>query len=487
MVKYSYAFIFFITVCFSACKRDKQVPESELFKQVIPTFNNRELLLPDGFTARVLFIQGDTVTTINGLRLPAKGKHDLIVYTPINGSSEHGFIYVNHESHAPDSLLGDGGGGTYFEVKKDAEGWRVIGDFKAIDFKEVGYTERNCGGTATPYGTILTAEEKAPTSNEQLIKDEGFTDTTDLNGRKRFWNYGWMVEIDPKQQKATRKLWQMGRYEHEDAHCMADGKTVYLTADETPAVFFKFVADKVNDYEKGQLYAYRQSADGNSGDWIKLPMEMDSLLIISDVAVRMGATMGVRHEWVQAVGNKLYITETGSDNFNLEKQISVGGKPARHLLDLCSTDGKNFSDPYGRVLELDLETNKMSVLVNGGISKSDTAFCFSNPDGLTAVKINGKDYLVISEDCNGNSKGRTNARAEAAGEIYNEVYFLDLSIKQPKLENLKRFAVGPEGCETTGDQFTPDGKTFFLSIQGPRGTNPTPYNKTSMVAITGFK
>lgn len=486
MIKHSTAIVLLIVIFFSACKRDKQLLQ-EMFKPVVPTFSNKELLLPQGFSARVLFMQGDTVTTIDGLRLPAKGKHDLIIYTPINGSSEHGYIYVNHESHAPDSLLGDGGGGTYFEVKKYAEGWKVISDFKAINFKEVGYTERNCGGAATPYGTILTAEEKKPSSNLQLIQTEGFTDTTDLNGRKRFWNYGWMVEVDPKQQRATRKLWQMGRYEHEDVHCMPDGRTVYLTADETPAVFFKFVADKVNDYNTGQLYAYRQSTDGNSGDWIKLPMVMDSLLIISDVAVRMGATMGVRHEWVQAVGNKLYITETGNDNFNLEKQISVGGKPARHLLELCSTDGKNFSDPYGRLLVLDIETNKMSVLVNGGISKSDTAFCFSNPDGLTAVNMNGKDYLVISEDCNGNSKGRTNSRAEAAGETYNEVYFLDLSIKQPKLEDLKRFAVGPEGCETTGDEFTPDGKTLFLSIQGPSATNPVPYNKTSVVAITGFK
>ena len=53
-----------------------------------------------------------------------------------------------------------------------------------------------------------------------------------------------MVEVDPKTNKAIHKIYAMGRYMHEDAHCMPDRKTVYLSDDADPAVFFKFIAEK---------------------------------------------------------------------------------------------------------------------------------------------------------------------------------------------------------------------------------------------------
>jgi secreted PhoX family phosphatase len=46
--------------------------------------------------------------------------------------------------------------------------------------------------------------------------------------------------------------------------------------------------------------------------------------------------------------------------------------------------------------------------------------------------------------------------------------------------------MAPEGCETTGNFFTPDGKTMFTTIQHPSSKNPAPFNKTSVIAITGF-
>jgi hypothetical protein len=186
------------------------------------------------------------------------------------------------------------------------------------------------------------------------------------------------------------------------------------------------------------------------------------------------------------VGDKLYITESGTDEFDFNKEIAMGGKPAKHLNELCRTTGNNYRDPFGRILELDLKTNKLRVLLNGGVSKKDSMFCFSSPDAMTSVTLRGKKYLVISEDTNGNKNGCASAAVSAKGETYNEVYFLDLSIQNPSLEDLKRFMVAPEGCETSGDMFTPDGKTYFLSIQHPTTTNPAPFNKSCVIAVTGF-
>ncbi|MDZ4845729.1 MAG: DUF839 domain-containing protein [Chitinophagales bacterium] len=264
-----------------------------------------------------------------------------------------------------------------------------------------------------------------------------------------------------------------------------NGKTIYISEDDKPSALYKFISEEKGDYSKGQLYAYRQSDDGESGSWISLPMAEDSLMNITEVALRMGATMFIATEWIEAVGNKLYITESGSDNFNLDREIMLGGKPAKHLVELCRKTGNDFSDPYGRILELDLTNNKIGVVLNGGVSQKDSLFCFSSPDAMTAVEIKGKKYLIISEDTHGGKNGAASAEVVAKNETYNEIYFLDLSIPNPGVDDLMRFMVGPEGCETTGDYFTPDGKSYFLSIQHPSRTNPPPFNKSCTIVVTG--
>lgn len=475
--------LFALPLFFAACNAPKK--QAELFKSVQANFNTETVVLPEGFSYSILFSEGDTVITSTGVKAPVKGSHDLVLYIPIDNSNKHGYLYVSHESHKPNPALGDGGGATVFEVKKDNGKWEVQGDFKSVDFSTVGETFRNCGGTLTPHGTVLTAEEEIPYSNTEIYAVDGITDTSDFNGRKKYLNYGFMVEVDPKTGKALRKLTAMGRYCHEDAHCMPDGKTVYLTSDSKPAIIFKFVAEQKGDYTKGQLYAYAQSADAAGGNWIALPMDEDSLMDITKVAVRMGAGMGIRHEWTDVVNNKLYITETGSDEFSFADEIKAGGKPFHYFKNLQTTEN-SFKDVYGRVLELDLATNKLSVLLQGGLIADDTTFCFSNPDAMTAVSMNGKNYLAISEDCNGNKDGRVSAAALQRGETYNEIYFLDLAVKNPTLKDLKRFMAAPKGCETTGNCFTPNGKHYFVSIQHPSPENAVPFNRSCVIAVEGF-
>jgi secreted PhoX family phosphatase len=466
----------------SSCRSDtKKARNTDLFSPIAPDFQTQVPLIPKGFDYQILFSSGDTVYTRDGRISPAKGKHDFVAYIPINGSSEHGWLYVGHESHDTNSILGDGGAGTIFEIRKQNEQWNVVGKKFAIDFFSVGGTLRNCGGTLAPSGTILSAEECEPLNNVDLYVKHSFRDTSFFNSRQRYFNFGWMVEVDPYSRKALRKLWKMGRFEHEDAHCMPDGKTVFLTDDATPSVLFKFIAKEKYQYDEGQLYAYRQTPDGQSGHWIRLPMEIDSLMQARDVAIRRGATLFVRHEWIEAVGDKLYITETGNDSINFERAIQMGGTPALHLQSLKTGDF-TYSDPYGRLLVLDLKTNKTAPFLHGGIIGNDTLHCFSNPDALTSVSLNGKTYLVISEDINGAEGFNRNGNAKD-GKTYNEVYFLDLSIARPTLSDLKRFMVGPRGCETTGNMFTPNGKSYFVSIQSPANDNRPPFNKSCVIAI----
>jgi secreted PhoX family phosphatase len=144
-----------------------------------------------------------------------------------------------------------------------------------------------------------------------------------------------------------------------------------------------------------------------------------------------------------------------------------------------------MDDPFGRILEFDPSTNKMSSYLEGGMF-SDSIGCFSNPDCNTSVVIGDKTYLVLSEDINWCDRGRVSKDAEEAKEFYNEIYFLDMSIENPTVEDLLRFAVAPKGSETTGVIFLPDG-SMIVNIQHPSGSNPAPFNKSCTVLVEGFK
>ena len=96
----------------SSCNNTVKKEDDSLFTDVAANYNNKTVLVPQGFKYNVLFSEGDTVVTNSGIKAPAKGSHDMVIYIPVDSSSEHGYLYVNHEEHKPNVLLGDGGGGT---------------------------------------------------------------------------------------------------------------------------------------------------------------------------------------------------------------------------------------------------------------------------------------------------------------------------------------------------------------------------------------
>ncbi len=486
------------------------------FAEIDTNFTTKTHAVPAAPVKSKILFRGlvDTVHTPDGKKTLAKDWHDFTGYVPIDGRSDSGYVIVNHEMIVADSLLGDGGGMTVFTAALKNDEWSVVdhpkGKFRNVDFSEVGGTLANCGGLQTPWGTVMTAEEWNQASNVTIHDNgKGIRDTSDFtivshNGQtvnktiKRFQNFNWMVEVDPAQAKAVRKNYNMGRFDHEGGYAMPDKKTVYLTDDATPGAFFKFVAEQEGSYEKGQLYAYKQTDDGMGGTWLELPMDLDSLLVIRDVAISRGATMFTRHEWIEMVDGKIYITETGRDKSaaHYQTQRKIGGTIAKHLRDRLPTGetvtlytgekkgDSTITDYFGRVLVFDPTTNKMSVHLEGGPGSNGKHF--TNPDGLVSVELNGKKYLIIQEDVNGLSQGRVPAYAEQAQTAFCELYWLDLSIVNPKVDDLKRMMVTPAGAEITGARFTPDGKSMFVNIQHPDENNPAPYNTSYTVVLTGY-
>lgn len=463
------------------------------FTPVDSLWNAPVLSYPANLHMDILYKVGDTVDLPSGAKGAARKTFDYIGFHGLGASAgnDSALLGVNNELDDSSTTFGDGGGFNVFKIARDpgTGAWKRAGNPYSIDFRSIGGTWHNCGGFDTHLGTMVSGEEYPPASNADaylgskairdtsdfVVKTQGFDDTL-----KRHQALGWMVEIDPVA-KTARKLYRMGRFSHEGGILLPDHRTVILTDDNTPAVLFKFVATTADDLSQGQLHAYKQSEDGMSGSWIELPMELDSLVNIRDIAIRKGATVGIRHEWNSYHDGRVFISETGLDNDKraLRKAVDMGAVVEKHLQGGIWTND-TAKDLYGRVLALDVSTNKLSVLVEGGVGS--TGRTLSNPDGQHVHIIGNKAWLVILEDLNGSSGGR-----DPGGNNNCEAWWLDLSIQNPTVDSLQRMVVGVNGAELTGSTRTPDGKTMFLAVQHPSSSNTAPWDKDVVAAFTGFE
>lgn len=470
--------LFFLTIIlfsiFSTVKA--QAP----FTPVKYTTENKVPVLPEEYEYNILFREGDFVYTSPTQKSFAKKNQDYIAFIP-GATKTEASLYVSHETNDTSNVLGDGGGGTVFTIKNNKGKWERNGAFYNIDFSSVGGTYDNCGGLyIKETNRILSAEEFPPSSNHALYKSgRGTRDTSDFNSLKRYENTGWMVEIDPTSRKAIKKLYALGRYSHESACMSKDGSTLYMTDDHAPSVLFKFIAKTPFHFDEGTLYAYSQ--DKQKDSWIALPNELDSLIHIRDIAIRRGATVFMRMEWMTLIDDKLYITETGIDEFDLTNTEITPEQLAFHLQN--KIQNQTLVYPYGSLLVFDLESNLVKVHVAGGQGTSDPSKHFSNPDAIAYQKIDGKTWLVICEDIIGKDKQRVKTSAGEANAYTNEIWYLDLNIANPKVDDLQRFLVAVPGAECTGVCFAPDGETIFLNIQHPDSSNTYPFDKTCTLVI----
>lgn len=479
-----------------------------------------EVLIPSSpLKYDVIFTGGvDIVTNAKNETSIAKEWQDFTGYIPIAGRSDSGYVIVNHERIEASPILGDGGGMTVFTVyyNQKNKSWEVIDDVKGkyrnVDFSAVGGTAANCGGIQTSWGKVFTAEEWGSSFKDNptiFAEGTGITDTSDFtitsfNGStvnetvKKYQNFQYMVEVDVENAIAVRKNYNMGRFDHEGGWIASDRKTVYLTDDFSEgAVLFKFVADIAEDFSKGQLYCYKQSTDGKTGSWLPLTMNLETMMNARKEAWALGATTFMRLEWIEGINdNTIFITETGrGKSQSVKTALKSGATLASHLIQLDAKDGKidsTYNDLWGRVLRLNVATGKVESAVEGGGDLDPSYNPFNNhlssPDGLTSTVIDGRTYLVINEDMNPSGAPANPAHFT---NVLNEIYILDVTGDTPgkhyEVNELRRFLAGPNGCETTGGRFTPDGSTYFVNIQHPSTSNTPPFDHSVTLAITGFK
>ncbi|WP_458128645.1 PhoX family protein [Pseudomonas sp. Z2-11] len=407
--------------------------------------------------------------------------------------------------NTPIRLGGPAAGHDLMKTSADKSGKKALGTFQ------------NCANGMTPWGTYLTCEENFTdcfgSSNADLTFDEaqkryGATVTSreinwhlfdprfDLAKNPNELNrHGWVVEIDPFDPKSTPvKRTALGRFKHENAALAKtrDGRAVvYMGDDERGEFIYKFVSrdriDRRNPkanrdlLDHGTLYVARFDAgDGNpdhpkgKGQWIELTHgkngldagkgfndQAEVLIHARLAATAVGATRMDRPEWivVSPKDGQVYCTLTNNSKRGEEGQPVDGPNPrAKNVYGQILRWRTDRDDHASKTFEWDLFVVAGNPTVHAGTPKAGSSNVnaqnmFNSPDGLGFDKAG---RLWIQTDGDSSNAG------DFAGMGNNQMLCAD-----PNSGEIRRFMVGPVGCEVTGISFAPDYKTLFVGIQHP--------------------
>lgn len=342
--------------------------------------------------------------------------------------------------------------------------------------------------------------------------------------RNELNTFGYIVEIDPYDKTlAARKRTALGRFAHEAASFSVpvEGKplAVYQGDDARGEYVYKFVsaknwvaadasrADRLavgNAYlDDGKLYVARFDADG-SGEWIELSIahpaiagyaaypfadQADVLVNARLAADAVGATRMDRPEWsaVNPASGDVYFTLT--NNSKRGTDFLPDAANPRVYSDVKGTSTVNTGNVNGHILRIRENagdaaaiTFTWDVYLFGAESGAGSAINlsglttdqdFSSPDGLAFTPSTGICWIQTDD---GAYTDVTNCMMLAAlpGQVGDgdTVTVSGTGVtthrgKLPSADTLKRFLVGPKGCEITGLCESPDGRALFVNIQHP--------------------
>ena len=388
-------------------------------------------------------------------------------------------------ANTPMELTGPAAGHPLLRTAADQSGTRVLG------------TVNNCANGETPWGTYLTCEENfnryfgskqifTPTplmtrygvgsgDNPWWLADDRFDLAINPNEPNRF---GWVVEINPNDPRSTpKKRTALGRLKHENASFAEadDGRAVVYTGDDERFQFlYKYVSSRPwrrvargrSPLDQGTLYVARFDSDG-TGVWLRLvPGTVPGYRSLAEIlidtrgaAAAVGATPMDRPEWVATHPREPGVAY-GTFTNNTSRTTTDAANPRAnntfgHILRWQNTDGDHGATTF---------IWSAFALAGAGLGSGDGSTispgdAFGSPDGL-----------AFDED------GRLWIQTDGSQPIAcnNQMLAAD-----PVTGDLRRFLVGPPGCEITGWTMTRDQETLFVNVQHPGETASDPTNPAS--------
>jgi secreted PhoX family phosphatase len=399
-------------------------------------------------------------------------------------------------TNAPMRISGPAAGDTRMRTSADPTGTRSFGTFN------------NCAGGTTPWGTMLTAEENIQnyfSGDAGKGPEAGARKRYGISGKGRYadWGryfdrfnldkepnepnrFGWIVEIDPYDPNHTSvKRTALGRAAHECAtHAVShDGRVAIYSGDDARMEFvYKFVTDKPYDpknreanrdlLDRGTLHVARFEANGKMR-WLPLVFGQGPLTSANgfnsqaDVVIEarragtlVGATPMDRPEDVEPnplTGN-IYVVMTFNER-RTAAQVDAANPRAEnkwgHIIEIVPprVNGK----PDHAATECDWGF----FIIAGDPSKPEQRARYAN-----SPSANG--WLCAPDNVAFDPKGRiwisTDGQDDAGG-FNDSLYCAPTS--GAKRGATRCFFTAPEGAEVCGPEFTPDGRTLFISVQHP--------------------
>ncbi len=324
--------------------------------------------------------------------------------------------------------------------------------------------------------------------------------------------FGYVVEIDPFNPAAPmKKRTALGRMGHEGCWPgkFVAGKPVvfYMGDDGRFEYIYKFVSTASWDaadigggiaagdkyLDSGKLYAARFDASG-SGSWLELAPGKNGLsasngfgtpadiaIVTRRAADIAGATNMDRPEWatVNQANGDVFFTLTnnsgrgngaatelpeiykGGQDIGVDAANPRVGNANGHIIRIREAGGDNSATSFRwEILVFGARADNAS----NNISQLGGASDFSSPDGLW---MDPRGLLWIQTDDGSNFTNGTGLPGSGTQALSNNQMLVTIPGEFGQTPVISRFLVGPKGCEITGVDMTPDGKTMFVNIQHP--------------------
>ena len=342
--------------------------------------------------------------------------------------------------------------------------------------------------------------------------------------------FGYNVEIDPLSPNSTPvKRVSMGRMAHEGAVCSlpkaGQPLAFYMGCDARNEYIYKFVSAAVWDpkdigggvvvgdkyLNEGKLYAARFDADGR-GQWIELSIKdprianyaafkfdnQAEIYIQTRIAAdAVGATKMDRPEWaaVNPKNGEVYVTLTNNSAANRTPGRVDAANPRAYM----DVDGKKGAgNPNGHIIRFREDGDvaaatgfRWDIFLFGAeedagdanLSGLSAKNSFSSPDGLWFSPTTGICWIQTDD---GAMTDETHCMMLAAlpgqvgdgGKVTAKNRMLVNGVEQSGIQEtfvgatlgdarLRRFLIGPKGCEITGVTEAPGGRALFVNIQHP--------------------
>jgi len=343
--------------------------------------------------------------------------------------------------------------------------------------------------------------------------------------------FGYNVEIDPLTNSTPVKRIAMGRFAHEAAAFSVPvaGKplAVYQGCDSQNEYIYKFVSAANWDpkdvggglaagdkyLNEGKLYVAKFNADG-SGQWLELTItdprisgysaykfanQADVYVNARHAADAVGATKMDRPEWgtVNPANGEIYFALTNNSSRTPDRVDAANprsyndvdgnkrsGNPNGHIIRFKEKDSLASATAFTwDIFLLGAEEDAGAAINLSGLTANNA---LSSPDGLKFGEVSGVLWIqtddgAYTDETNcmllaaipgtvGDGKKVTvESSLVASGTTTTAKVdtFIGATLGDAKL---RRFLVGPKGCEVTGLVESPDGKTLFVNIQHPGET-----------------